>query len=837
MDEFRVIAGDVNIQNNPRFNGLSRIEADTIIGNVTIINNEGLRYYDHYSLDAIFGDLHLENNSMLQAIYTDFSYIGGDVIIRNNDMLGPGLFDLKKLEGSLIIEDNAELSSLSGIDALVPEGVENIVITNNESLADCHVEVVCNLLENSNSNVTIAGNTGTCADKQAEEVKCGLDHCFGGDIDIATQEEMDRFLVTAGGCSVIEGSLEIRNPAGDLDISGLINIREIEEDLELNGVLESLEGFGSLEKIGNNFQIFELAGTMEGFGNLETIEGDLRFHSSRLESFKGLEKLNSVDKINLFSETRIKTFEGLESLKKIRSTLEIVFTDSLTTLNGLQNVDHIGSTIRINRNDELVDIFALKDIPADSTEILVNTGNAEGCQTNSDVGCEDYGVSGIVFLDDNGDGIKNVDEVGIPNLTIVSVLASKEILTGYRGNFTQLLDQGEAYNISLDYGPEWTLTTPETEFTGVFDSIAPPTHLFGLQANFPNHNASSSVVSNNIRCNEEGKYFLKVQNTGTFTEEGEIRFNYDPLMSFVSSSLTPNQHDSTEGTLVWTYSNFKPYESIDIELLMGMPNETFTGEMLENEIVVLHNNDNVDEVLTNYMYNTVVRCSYDPNDKQINPLGIDEAAYLLKEETVTYTLRFQNTGNDYARNIRLVDTIPDAFDMRSLEVLNASHPVNTEIEGNVVSFYFDDIYLIDSLTNPEASQGFVSFNLDLFDDTPDFTIIENTAHIFFDFNPPIITNTVVNTVVEDLPTSTADAKEKLLFEIYPNPSRGIFNVITEKKGQVKIYNATKQKVKSISTNQHEGSLTVDLTGFNAGIYYIGFISEQGKQSWKILFKE
>ena len=35
-------------------------------------------------------------------------------------------------------------------------------------------------------------------------------------------------------------------------------------------------------------------------------------------------------------------------------------------------------------------------------------------------------------------------------------------------------------------------------------------------------------------------------------------------------------------------------------------------------------------------------------------------------------------------------------------------------------------------------------------DLPEGTIIENTAHIYFDFNPPIITNTTKNILYDDM---------------------------------------------------------------------------------------
>jgi hypothetical protein len=74
--------------------------------------------------------------------------------------------------------------------------------------------------------------------------------------------------------------------------------------------------------------------------------------------------------------------------------------------------------------------------------------------------------------------------------------------------------------------------------------------------------------------------------------------------------------------------------------------------------------------------------------------------------------------------------------------------VELNLETGKVEVVFDDILLPDSTTNYEASNGFVSFRIQARSDIPEFTPVFNSAGIFFDLNPPILTNTVQNTFVE-----------------------------------------------------------------------------------------
>ncbi|QHT65680.1 T9SS type A sorting domain-containing protein [Rhodocytophaga rosea] len=145
--------------------------------------------------------------------------------------------------------------------------------------------------------------------------------------------------------------------------------------------------------------------------------------------------------------------------------------------------------------------------------------------------------------------------------------------------------------------------------------------------------------------------------------------------------------------------------------------------------------------------------SYDPNDKAVSPQGVTENHYTPTGKALDYTVRFQNTGTDVAYKVVVVDTLSSDLDISTLQVGTVSHGYKMSVSGKgkpVLTFTFDNILLPDSTRDQLGSNGFIKFSIKPKADLPEKTIIENYADIFFDFNEPIRTNTVFNSIY-DLP--------------------------------------------------------------------------------------
>ncbi len=165
--------------------------------------------------------------------------------------------------------------------------------------------------------------------------------------------------------------------------------------------------------------------------------------------------------------------------------------------------------------------------------------------------------------------------------------------------------------------------------------------------------------------------------------------------------------------------------------------------------------------------------AYDPNDKAAQPVGYGSDHYINRGIPLTYKVRFQNTGNDTAFNIVIVDTLSAALDITTLQVTGGSHLYTWTISPQgVLQLVFADVKLVDSLTNEPLSHGFFTYEIQQKANLPIGTRIENTAAIYFDYNPPIFTNTTFHTIGENFFTllSVDDVwLPKTEIKAYPNP--------------------------------------------------------------------
>lgn len=170
-----------------------------------------------------------------------------------------------------------------------------------------------------------------------------------------------------------------------------------------------------------------------------------------------------------------------------------------------------------------------------------------------------------------------------------------------------------------------------------------------------------------------------------------------------------------------------------------------------------------------------ITAAFDPNDKTVHPSGATEQGFITATTDLTYKIRFQNTGNDTAFTVVIIDTLASHLDLTTLRPGASSHAYVLDVYGHgILKFTFPNILLPDSTVNEPASHGFVQFSIGQKEGNTAGTAIHNSANIYFDFNPPVATNTVLNTIgkifVEDVATEEVDGK-KVEVLAFPNPAR------------------------------------------------------------------
>ena len=155
----------------------------------------------------------------------------------------------------------------------------------------------------------------------------------------------------------------------------------------------------------------------------------------------------------------------------------------------------------------------------------------------------------------------------------------------------------------------------------------------------------------------------------------------------------------------------------------------------------------------------VVR-SWDPNE-MVGPVGVGEANYIGKTQTIDYRILFENKkeATAPAYRIRITDVLDEnVFDISSVRFGSTSHDgpgYNWKMsrEGNKVSWDIEGIELPPNVNAPEG-EGYVTFSVDLKPGLSNMTAIKNKATIIFDYNAPIETNEYLNTLDLAAPTAS-----------------------------------------------------------------------------------
>jgi uncharacterized repeat protein (TIGR01451 family) len=224
----------------------------------------------------------------------------------------------------------------------------------------------------------------------------------------------------------------------------------------------------------------------------------------------------------------------------------------------------------------------------------------------------------------------------------------------------------------------------------------------------------------------------------------------------------------------------------------------------------------------------VITGSFDPNAKDASPVGYGEEHFIEKNTDINYTIYFQNTGNDTAYKVVIVDTISPFLDINTITSFVSSHDYFFErTDSNVVRFVFDSIYLVDSFENEPLSHGFIKFNIQQVMDNALDTRINNSADIYFDRNLPIVTNTTFHTIGEEfieikLISSTFNTQFNVKsIKVFPNPFKEKTQIILDsdelENPSLMLINMQGQIVKVISSI-NKNTFNIEREDLSNGMY-------------------
>ncbi len=250
----------------------------------------------------------------------------------------------------------------------------------------------------------------------------------------------------------------------------------------------------------------------------------------------------------------------------------------------------------------------------------------------------------------------------------------------------------------------------------------------------------------------------------------------------------------------------------------------------------------IDEGVKDYDFDCRrVVLAYDPNIKTAIPTGVGPEHLLAANRPIQYTIDFQNTGTDTAFRVLLRDVLSPNLDVNTFSPGFSSHPYDWEIrDGNILEVTFSPIALPDSNTNEVASHGFFSFTIQQKNNLPYGTVIENSAAIIFDFNPPTFTNTVFHTIGELLVSAQEPQSYPQLWQIMNNPmkSSATFRAKEGIRGEKQFDLIDTGGRIMYSEKFYDQEFTFERGNFDSGLYFFRIVDDKGRVfSGKVVISE
>ncbi|CAC9976032.1 T9SS type A sorting domain-containing protein [Flavobacterium panici] len=638
------------------------------------------------------------------------------------------------------------------------------------------------------------------------------------------------------------------NKITSLNVSGLVNLQGINcSHNELTSLdISNLTNLKIVQSYNNHLTSINTTGSTEIF-NLYCEFNELT--SIDVSTLKNLDRFyctnNKISSLDFSNNIKMRY---LQCENNNLSTLELSHISILETLKCDYNLPL--STIFVKKGSVLGGAFTFSFCPnleyicVDEegvlrAENLVKEYGYKNCNVSSYCSF----VPGGKFYTIKGNNKVNIDNTEcnasnslIPNLkyNITNGNAAWGVISDGSGNY-QIPVQAGTYTITpILANPDYFTITPESiklKFPANDDFII---QNFCVGLKNPKADLEVSIIPlGAARPGFDAKYKITYKNKGNFKQDGvvDLVFN-DAILDLVES--TPLVNEQTANKLSWSFTNLKPFEARDINIILNLNSPTEIPAVNNNDILIYtvniaSNQVDVTPLDNSFALRQTVVGSFDPNDKTC--LEGDVIKPELIGEYVHYLIRFENTGTYPAENIVVKDLIDlSKFDISTLVPTGASHSCVTKISnGNKVEFIFEKINLpFDDAHN----DGYIAFKIKTLPTLKVGDSFTNEANIYFDYNFPILTNKAISTFKT---LGTQDFEFSNYFNIYPNPVKDVLNISVNNTIEIKtlnIYDILGQLI--ITVPNAEKTSNIDVSRLQAGNYILQVKTNKGISSSKFI---
>jgi len=436
-------------------------------------------------------------------------------------------------------------------------------------------------------------------------------------------------------------------------------------------------------------------------------------------------------------------------------------------------------------------------------------------------------ITGKAYWDENANGQLDAGETGISNITIKSTITNSYNNTRADGTYELLSNLAQEQITAFAPNAYWTVSPSTPQSISV-----PGTDVnFGFSLNPAARDLSIQLTNTSVfRPGFENTVVLSWRNNvPVVSPDASVQFFF-PVDLLEWMDATPAPVSVSNGTAVWQLGALAANAGSNIIIRSKTPATTPLGtEICMSASIDPVAGDLLPQNNTDQHCVTVVG-SYDPNDKQVEPERISPTQ-IAANQALTFTVRFQNTGNFPATFVRVRDTLQSEFDPATFRLLASSHPCSWAIKGKgIIEFLFQNIQLAPELLDEPGSHGFVKYAVQAKQDLPLGTPLRNTAHIFFDFNAPITTNTAVSEVGI---VRTYEAREdEQMLRFWPNPASDLVRVDAgDSEGVLSVKDASGRCLMEQYIVKGEHSISVKM--LPAGMFEVTLVGEKGIRKGKL----
>lgn len=358
-----------------------------------------------------------------------------------------------------------------------------------------------------------------------------------------------------------------------------------------------------------------------------------------------------------------------------------------------------------------------------------------------------FTIKGLVFNDENGNGKHDKGEEGVFDQRIQIGPGNISVGTDNNGIISGYVKNQDC-TAKLVVPKGWKLTSPNASYSLKKDSLNVVDLVWGIKPDKTLTDFDVDLAIGRRNC-RRGKGGIYITNKGNQNITPTVDLKLDPSCTIKSANMAYTV--GSDNVVTFKPKNIQSFVNRYISFeysLSGVQGGDTVVHTLNTSFGSVSKSDDIEYVAT---------CSYDPNDKQVNPIPTKGArgVKLNEGDELKYTIRFQNTGNDTAFDVTVYDTLDSKLDFESLRIVGSTHAMTHARSGDVVKFFFQNIELPDSTTDEPGSNGHLVFAIKPKAGYAHKTPIHNKAGIVFDVNKPIITNTVESNLLKSLPVKAA----------------------------------------------------------------------------------